>query len=305
MMLINFLATLWRFGRPHTIIGSIVSIITLWMLALRGNGYVGNYGLLIGTLIVGIACNIFIVGLNQIIDIEVDKINKPKLPLADGSLKLSSAYNIVWVSLTLTLLLGFYISFILGCLILLICLIGVAYSVPPIQLKKHHLPAALAITLVRGLLVNFGMFLHFTFTSRQQKIYNVNAIFSENFPAELLALTGFVLAFSIAIAWFKDLPDVVGDKVFKIKTFALLYSPKLAFRSGLVLVSIAYIATIIWAFYAENIFLLICHLIASLTFVVQALKVDLSKPDTVSQFYMIFWIFFFAEYLFFASWCLI
>ncbi|MBK9736333.1 MAG: hypothetical protein IPO92_15790 [Saprospiraceae bacterium] len=57
MILIDFLTTLWRFGRPHTIIGSIVSIITLDACAKR-KGFEGNLDLLIGTLIAGIACNV-------------------------------------------------------------------------------------------------------------------------------------------------------------------------------------------------------------------------------------------------------
>ena len=281
MILIDFLTTLWRFGRPHTIIGSIVSIITLWMLALKGQGYEGHIDLLIGTLIAGIACNVFVVGLNQIIDIDLDKINKPKLPLADGSLTLRQANIIVWMSLVAALLLGFYMSVVLGWLILVICLIGAAYSVPPIQLKKHHLPAALSITLVRGLLVNFGMYLHFTYTAQPEKKYSIITLINEKLPGELFALTGFVVAFSIAIAWFKDLPDVVGDKVFKIKTFALLYSPQMAFRYGVLMVSIAYVATIIWAYKTQNWYLLICHAIACLAFVAQASQVNLAFPDSV------------------------
>ncbi|MBK9736332.1 MAG: UbiA family prenyltransferase [Saprospiraceae bacterium] len=140
---------------------------------------------------------------------------------------------------------------------MVICLIGAAYSVPPIQLKKHHLPAALSITLVRGLLVNLGMYLHFVFTAQPEEKYSIITLINEKLPGELFALTGFVLAFSIAIAWFKDLPDVVGDKVFKIKTFALLYSPQLAFRCGVFMVSIAYVVAIIWAYSTQNWYLLI------------------------------------------------
>ena len=50
-------------------------------------------------------------------------------------------------------------------LLILICLIaaiGAAYSLPPLKFKMHHIAAAIAISLVRGLLVNIGFILYFT-----------------------------------------------------------------------------------------------------------------------------------------------
>ncbi|MBL0102068.1 MAG: UbiA family prenyltransferase, partial [Saprospiraceae bacterium] len=87
--------------------------------------------------------------LNQIIDVDLDKINKPNLPLASGSLSLTHARKIVALSLTLSLLSAFTGGWILGVLILVICIIGLLTQYLPYN-QKHHLPAAIAITGVKG-----------------------------------------------------------------------------------------------------------------------------------------------------------
>ncbi|MBK9254008.1 MAG: homogentisate phytyltransferase [Saprospiraceae bacterium] len=294
--MIKKLQILWKFSRPHTIIGSIMSITTLYLLALKDINYSDHLCLLVWTIITGIACNIFIVGLNQMIDVESDKINKPYLPLASGELAKSHAKRIIISSLILTLVTSFLLSYVLGILILIIVFIGIIYSVPPIQLKRHHLPAALSITLVRGLLVNVGMFFHFR--------YAVYADFGSTTWA-LWVLTGFVILFSVAIAWFKDLPDVAGDRVYSYKTLAVLYSEKFVFRSGFVLLSLAYICTIYVCWTHSDLFLFYSHIVLFLLFLLNVYMADLKVKASIVRFYMYFWVFFFAEYIVFAIWSFI
>ncbi len=303
--MIKPLHILWKFSRPHTIIGSVVSIVTLWLLALKNGVYMRHIDVLLLTLLAGVTCNIFIVGLNQIIDVELDKINKPNLPLADGSLTMRGGHLIIWISLGISLISALFAGPILGMLIIVICLIGIAYSVPPIQLKKHHLPAALSITIVRGILVNAGMFLHFAYASGQVAWQDILTSPLQVFTHELWILMGFVIAFSIAIAWFKDLPDTVGDARYQFKTLALVYSPNTALYGGVFLVFSAYIFAIYSLFVGGNDLLLYCHVIAAILFLVNVGFVKLDNPASVTRFYLIFWVFFFAEYIFFAAWALI
>ncbi|HMR87759.1 MAG TPA: homogentisate phytyltransferase [Saprospiraceae bacterium] len=293
-------SVLWKFSRPHTIIGSTISIVVLWLMALEKMTYAAHLPLLFWTLLVGITCNVFIVGLNQIIDIDLDKINKPKLPLADGSLTISNAYKIILASLVISLVVSFLTSVILGWLIIVILLVGIAYSVPPIQLKKHHLPAAIAITSVRGLLVNLGMFLHFYHASGQIYIDQILQSPFELIPYQIWMLTSFVVAFSIAIAWFKDLPDTEGDAQFRYNTLAIVYSPKVALYGGGLLVGLAYVMTILWSLSLENVFLAVSHLLALIAFLINFWFVDLRQSKTITRFYMVFWLFFFLEYIFFG-----
>jgi homogentisate phytyltransferase / homogentisate geranylgeranyltransferase len=300
--MLKWMHTLWLFSRPHTIIGSIVSITTLWLLALKGQPLWPHITLLLLTILAGLCCNVFIVGLNQIIDQDLDKINKPNLPLASGALTPESAKQIILVCAVLSIALAFYTSLMLGILICVINVIGIAYSVPPIQLKKHHLPAALAITLVRGLLVNLGMFVHFRATTASVQSSGLNLTQFTQIPVEVWVLTGFVVAFSIAIAWFKDLPDARGDQQFNFKTLAVLYSTNFAFYAGMTMVTLAYICALIWSYQAQEWWLLAGHTLALVLFMANAAFVRLQEQSTITRFYLLFWVFFFAEYLYFAAW---
>jgi len=292
------LKILWQFSRPHTIIGSLCSITALYIIACNGSN-LSQYGwLYLATLIAALACNVFIVGINQVADVELDKINKPYLPMAAGTLTKKNALQIIYTCLFICLLVSFFVAYFLFALIGLILLIGVAYSLPPLQLKQHHLPAALAITLVRGFLVNVGMFLHF-----QHYMHN-----NYQLPGYVWCITFFIMAFSIAIAWFKDLPDTEGDSKFDIKTFPLLYSKRNALWGGTILVSLAYAYVLYWsstANYPNTNFLIIADIILFILFLINFASVKLNDQLSIKKFYLRFWVFFFAAYGVFAVWALL
>ncbi len=292
------LKILWQFSRPHTIIGSICSITALYIIANNGNNLLHQGWLYVHTLIAALTCNVFIVGINQIADVEMDKINKPFLPLAAGTLSRKNALAIIYTALVIALVFAFIASLFYFVLIISILLIGIAYSLPPLYLKQHHLPAAIAITLVRGLLVNVGIFLHF------QKTINGNYYL----PGYIWCLAFFIMAFSIAIAWFKDLPDTEGDEKFNVKTLAVLYSKKNALTGGTLMVGAAYILVLLWSFfYAEknSWYLIITHGILFIFFLLNYFSVKLEDKNSVKKFYLRFWVFFFAEYILFAVWVLV
>ena len=279
------LHTIWKFSRPHTIIGSIVSIVVLFLL--QGGRLSEHFMFLFATLLSALACNICITGLNQIIDVELDKINKPNLPIASGELDMETAKKIVFIAGMIALVVSALLHWVLFLLILVILLLGIAYSVPPIQFKKHHLPAALSITIVRGVLVNIGMAVHFA------------GLIHGNFVIQpvIYPLTLFISAFSLAIAWYKDLPDRAGDAHFGYKTFPLLYSPKLALYLGAVIVLSAYAYCIFWCFKASEQLLLYSLIALSIGFLSQVLAVRLNELASIKRFYQLFWVFFFATYL--------
>lgn len=286
---------LWKFSRPHTIVGSVISIYTLYVIICnnRENLYLPY---LLYALILGICCNIFIVGVNQIADVKIDEINKPYLPLPSKVLSIRQAKFIVFTALSICLLLSLLVSVYLFGIILLAISIGWVYSMPPIYLKKHHLGAALAISFVRGILLNAGGFLVFN--------YLVNGEVA--MPNNVKILTLFIVVFSIGISWFKDLSDVEGDKKFNIRTLAIVYSSKSVLIIGNILVSLAYLITILFQYQEfngklttdkETIVLLFGHVLVFVFFILNAFSVNINKQSSIQFFYKRFWWFFFAEYL--------
>ena len=279
------LHTLWKFSRPHTIIGSTVSIVVLFLL--QGGSPTDHYIILLTTLVSALGCNVCITGLNQVIDVELDKINKPDLPIASGELSIATAKKIVIVSGIIAVGAAALLHWVLLLLIVVILILGIAYSVPPIQLKQHHLPAALAITIVRGVLVNIGMALHFS------------GMFNGSFTIQpvIYPLTIFISAFSLAIAWYKDLPDRAGDAHFGFRTFPLLYSPKTALYLGAAFVIAAYGWCIYWSYKASESWLMYSLIVLGVAFLLHVKNVRLNEQASIKRFYKLFWVFFFATYI--------
>ena len=99
------LRVLWRFGRPHTLIGTSLSIIGLYVIAASVDR-ASNAVDLLWTLLAGLCVNVFITGINQIEDVEIDRLNKPWLPIAAGDLSLEAARRVVAVAAIAPLLMA-------------------------------------------------------------------------------------------------------------------------------------------------------------------------------------------------------
>lgn len=137
----NPLGEYWKFTRPHTMYGTAVSVAALsaWAAPTRSLGVTTALTAAVPALL----ANVYIVGLNQLSDIEIDKINKPQLPLASGRLSVARGRQIVLVSLLGSLALtagarSLPLAIAVGGSILL----GTVYSLPPIRLKRWPLAAA-------------------------------------------------------------------------------------------------------------------------------------------------------------------
>jgi len=280
--------TLWDFSRPHTIIGSTISILVLYLLANQTFTFTSHISIFLWTWVAALGCNIFITGINQIYDIEIDKINKPFLPLADGRLKLKHAWWIVLIALAICLGISAFLSKWLLLIMVLISLIGALYSLPWIRFKKHHLPAALSIVVVRGLLVNLAIGYWFEFM--------IHGSIQQN--SLVVPLTIVITAFSFVIAWFKDLNDVEGDTMHQVQTLAILYNEKFALILGSFLVIGSLVVSTIYIHLLP--FLLISHIILIMGYLIHLYGSDLKSTKGLYQFYLKFWVFFVSVYIIFG-----
>jgi homogentisate phytyltransferase/homogentisate geranylgeranyltransferase len=157
--------------------------------------------------------------------------------------------------------------------------------------------AAVAISLVRGLIINLGGFVVFS------SLVDKNA----ELPDNLKILTFFITLFGIVIAWFKDLPDTEGDARFNVKTIAVLYSPRTALIAGNVLIVSVYVFMIcvyaiagLSADLFQTRILLYGHLAFLILFIINSCSIRLNEKRSIKQFYHRFWIFFFAEYVLYS-----
>jgi homogentisate phytyltransferase/homogentisate geranylgeranyltransferase len=288
---------LWRFSRPHTLIGTATSIFGIYLIAtatLPGVAPGDGLGDLALTLLAGALVNVYIVGLNQCEDVEIDRINKPDLPIAAGLISLRTAWTVViacgLIALAMALTQGWVETAAVGAAIA----IGTAYSSPPFRLKRRPAVAAASISIVRAAVVNLGVYLHFA------SALGGRPGLSE-LPGPIVALTLFVLPFSFAIAVLKDVPDAEGDRRFRIATFTVRLGGRAAFLMGMTALVAGYLGMIVVApllLDDVSVPVLVAGHLASLTVLLWlAARVDVHDRAGFTRFYMRVWALFFVEYL--------
>ncbi|MEP6793317.1 MAG: homogentisate phytyltransferase [Saprospiraceae bacterium] len=279
------------FSRLHTVIGTLISIFSLYLIALSGNPDVlGNFHYLLLTWIACLGANIYIVGLNQLTDIEIDKLNKPYLPLASGAYTKSLARRIIGIAFVIAVGVGIYCGGFLLATILLSLFLGTIYSLPPFRLKRFYFWAAFCIIAVRGLIVNFGLFLHFNTVMNQ----------SVEIPQAIWMLASTIFVYSLVIAWFKDIPDIEGDQNHKISTLSIKLGARKVFLIGNLFLLVLYSTIISIGIRGHLVLLVISHSIFILLLLVIASRVKPTERRSISRYYQFVWVLFFLEYIIFA-----
>lgn len=316
----SFPLVLWRFTRPHTLIGSAIAIPSIFLLA--SPTYASFFtkqslAALMYAAVPSLLMNLYITGLNQITDVEIDKINKPELVIAKGVLKKSTAIGVVCTALAISLAMSvvhpvfstsglrvaLWGSFILGTM----------YSLPPFRMKRHPLLAAFCIVAVRGTIINAGFYSH-----------ALTAAFGAAGAAVNMAGTGvlqclmhdwkcwssslFFGIFGIVIALMKDVPDAVGDRIFNIRSFTVRVGQKRVFgmmKNLLTLLFGVVGATLVQRAMAASTvvdsvrrgFVGIGCLIAGWSTIYEAQDVNAEDSGEVYKYYMHLWKLFYLSYL--------
>jgi homogentisate phytyltransferase/homogentisate geranylgeranyltransferase len=283
---------LWRFARPHTIVGTTLSVIGLYAIAAAEDSAPGA-GDLLATLIAGLTVNVAIVGVNQLTDVEIDRVNKPWLPIAAGDLSRGAASAIVAVCTIVPLAMALTQGVLETAAVAAGLTVGALYSLPPLRLKRFPVAASLCITGVRSIVVNLGVYGHF----------------AHEITPPVWALCLFVLPFSFAIAVLKDVPDLEGDRAFSIRTFTVRLGPQRVFRIGLGALALAYAGMIfagppLLAGHAQPVVLVAGHLGAAALLWRWARSADPGDREAFTRFYMRVWALFFLEYLLVPLACL-
>jgi homogentisate phytyltransferase/homogentisate geranylgeranyltransferase len=123
-------------------------------------------------------------------------------------------------------------------------------------------------------------------------------------------LTLFIVVFTFAIAIFKDIPDMEGDKQYNITTFTIKLGQQAVFNLARWVITVCYLGMLI-----AGIFLLpasvnsgclgVSHLVLLGILWWRSRSVDLQDKIAIAQFYQFIWKLFFLEYLIFPAACLL
>lgn len=287
---------LYKFSRPHTIKGTILASLMgvtkslienpnciSWSLLPRA--FVGLTALLCG--------NAYIVGINQIYDVKIDEINKPFLPIAAKKLSINDAWKVVFTCLIVGVsIVKTQFSSIIFNLYMTGVLLGTIYSVPPIQLKRFPLFAGSIIAVVRGFLLNFGVYYAVREALRIPFKWNPVVVF----------ISSFMTVFASIIAITKDLPDIEGDVKYNIVTLASKFGVQKIALGSTVTLSMAYVVSVLLPFLLPKAgFQMLPMTVGHSAFLIYLTNIykrlDSTSMSSVRKFYKSIWNLFYLEYV--------
>ncbi len=150
-----------EFMRPFTLIAPALGFFSGGFTALGAEpltpfSYKILYFILSGSLMAALL-NAASNSLNQIYDLEIDRINKPKRPLPSGKMTIKEAWIITIILYMISFLLAWFIvpNVYRECfyLVLIAAFLTYLYSVPPFRTKRLGIVANLTIAIPRGILL--------------------------------------------------------------------------------------------------------------------------------------------------------
>ncbi len=148
--------------------------------------------------------------LNQVYDIDIDRVNKPSRPIPSGKVSVNEAKAIAWILYGVVLFRSLMINGVFAGLVFVLAIFTIVYSVPPGRLKKRLWISNISIGLARGLL----------------GIVAPWCIFGSIFEPTPWLVGTIIGIFLVGAATTKDYTDLMGDKKYGIKTLPAVYGIK-------------------------------------------------------------------------------
>lgn len=285
------LATLARFSRLHTVIATSVQVVCLYAIAVALSGAPRAPIHLLSAWLACLSANLYVVGLNQLTDVAIDRVNKPSLPLAHGDLSRGEGRAIVLVAGAAALLLAASQGPALTLTLALVMFIGTTYSLPPLRLKARPVWAALSIALARGVIATLGIYVHFAGGAARP------------WPPLIVVAVLFFFGFGLVVALFKDIPDRDGDQRHGVGTLAVRWGPRRVFDLGRALLTALFLlpaAAMLARRGPWTAALLAAHGALLLLFWAVSRRTDPARPASMMRLYFVLWGLFYAEYVLFA-----
>lgn len=200
---------------------------TLFLIGYYRSGIVNN-----GHLSLAFITIFFIMGgvyvLNQIIDVDSDKINKKLYLLPEGIISIKSA----WLEFTLLIIIGFLLSIKLSIefkiLLAMSFLFGILYSVPPAKFKARPIIDLLSNSLGYGIIA-----------------FSLGWVIGNKFTKDtiLYALPYFFAVGGVFIN--TTIPDIPGDKKTNEITTGVLLGEKKSYILSTIFIAVSYMLSVI------------------------------------------------------------
>ena len=154
--------------------------------------------------------------LNQIYDLEIDRVNKPKRPLPSHRLSLAEAWTFTWITYAIALALAWFVQpggrHECFWIVLVATAITVLYSAPPFRTKRLGIWANVTIAIPRGVLL---------------KVAGWSAV-KTVVAFEPWFIGGIFGLFLLGASTTKDFADMAGDARGGCRTLPIIYGVRRA-----------------------------------------------------------------------------
>ena len=215
-MLRNYL----ELARPFTLVAPALGFFSGGLTAIgAAPPEAWSLGLLVYPLVGSLMAAVLNAGsnaLNQIYDVEIDRVNKPKRPLPSGRVTIDQARIFTVVTYLLALLLAWFVAprgrHECFWIVLVAVIFTFLYSVPPVRTKRHGIWANVTIAIPRGLLLKVAGW------SSVKTILGLE-------PWYIGAIFGLFL---LGATTTKDFADMTGDRLSGCRTLPIQYGVRRA-----------------------------------------------------------------------------
>lgn len=208
----------WEFARPFTLapplLGFVSGAVTAFGAPPRpaASGALWLYPLL-GCLMASLL-NASSNAINQIYDLEIDSVNKPKRPLPSKRMTMGEAWGFTFATFALALVFAYLVQPVgrpeCFAIVLLASFLATIYSAPPIRTKRYGIWANVTIAVPRGVLL---------------KVAGWSAVKTVMDPEPWYIGLIFGL-FILGASSTKDFSDMEGDRKGGCRTLPILYGVK-------------------------------------------------------------------------------
>lgn len=248
VVLLTQMRLYWTFIRPFTLLVPATGMIAGALMALGADpkwqsDWTGDaWGIALriaaGALLAA-SLNAYSNSVNQIYDVEVDRINKPQRLLPSGKISIREAWGVALFFLLLAILLSYGVSRQCFVIVLSAAFLTYIYSAPPLRTKSRGVLANLTIALPRGTLLVVAGWATVKSVLQAEPWY-IGAIFG---------------AYFLGAVTTKDFSDIEGDRIGGCRTLPVIYGVRKAvwmIAPFFVLPFLAVLPGAIWQLFTGN-----------------------------------------------------
>ncbi len=198
------LLALVALARPFTLLAPTMGMIAYGLAAAGADGGFRIDANDARNIAMGALCaallNVASNAVNQIFDVEIDRVNKPDRPLPAGALTHAEAWIVVAAGYAGSVALAWTIHPTLAAIVAFTAFLTYAYSGPPLRTKRHWAWANLTIATPRGFLLPFAGWLAVALPR------------GDAVPRDAWILAAASGLFVLGAATTKDYADMEGDR---------------------------------------------------------------------------------------------